>query len=180
MLAVSALEWSVTGMGLTVARLAGLRELGGTPGAFAAVADAVWSVTMVDAALVREYPDAYDLVVSGKSASQRRLIKQTLAGLRFVRNRIGGGAEIDQFVDPDAADRGAGVGRGWVWRSVPEPTLASLAPRARAWERVRYEGYRAQLAGKAIEGVFDSAVRFLELTAASARSIAVVGVRASG
>ncbi len=142
---------------------------------------------MVDAALVREYPGAYDLVVAGKSAFGRRLIEQTLAGLRFVRNRIGEGADIDQFAGPGAADRDAGAGfdgaarfgGGWIWRSVPEPALTSLAPRARAWEGTRYDGYRAQMAGQPIEGAFGSAAAFLELTAASARSITAVRAHAA-
>ncbi|MGH3159200.1 MAG: hypothetical protein ACRDNF_21865 [Streptosporangiaceae bacterium] len=36
--------------------------------------------TIVDATLVRYYPDAYDGVLAGRSAQERRLIEDTLAG----------------------------------------------------------------------------------------------------
>ena len=53
------------------------------------VSDAVWWVTIVDATLVRHHPDAYDAVMTGQVPAQRALVEGTLAGLRFVRNRIG-------------------------------------------------------------------------------------------
>lgn len=177
MVAFSALEWSVPALGDSVKRLADVRESDDAPVAYAAVAEAVWSVTMVDAALVRYYPDAYDLTVAGKSPQERKLIEETLAGLRFVRNRTGQEADLEQFVELGTADHGgrAEGDTGLRWRPVREPALTSLEAPAQEWEMARYRGYRAQLAGHSVEEVFGRAAAFLELTATNTRSIADVG-----
>jgi len=64
--------------------------------AFAAIGEVVWWVTIVDATLVRHHLEAYDGVMSGQTDADRQLTEETLAGLRFMRNRIGG--------DPDPGD----------------------------------------------------------------------------
>jgi hypothetical protein len=58
--------------------------------AFAAIGEAVWWITMIDATLVRHHTRAYDTVMAARTAAERRRIYETLAGLRFVRNWIGG------------------------------------------------------------------------------------------
>jgi hypothetical protein len=165
---VSALRWSIAAMSDTAGRL---DEAGSWDRrqALAVIAEAVWRVTIVDATLVRYHPEAYDGVLAGLVPGERRLIEGTLAGLRFVRNRIGRDGDIAEFVDPAALGRGAGDGSvaRWAWKPVPEPALA-LPPRARAWEMTRYGGYRAALAGRAVGGVFGRAVAFLQRAAADA------------
>ena len=59
----------------------------------------------------------------------------------------------------------------WTWKSVPRPALASLPPRAQAWETTRYRAYQAQLAGHTIGETFERAAAFLDLTAAKATPV---------
>jgi len=170
----SALLWSVTAMSEATARLpqAGTWDRGR---ACAVVGEAVWWVTLVDATLVRHHPGPYDSVLTGQSPGQRRLIEDTLGGLRFVRNQADGGAGLARFIHA-ARGPGAGTGRisGWRWKPVPPPALVSLPPRARAWEMTRYRAYRAELSGQTIGEVFWRAATFLTLTAAHVGSLADV------
>jgi hypothetical protein len=111
---------------------------------------------MADATLLRHHLQAYDAVLAGQTPAERDVIEGTLAGLRFVRNRIGGEASLAGFTGPGTPDPGAGTERvtAWVWKPVPEPALGSLAPRGRAWERTRYRAYQAHLAGHTVGGTF--------------------------
>ena len=145
----SALQWSITAMSDTTERLPRVAAWD-RPRAFAVIGEAVWWVTIVDATLVRHHPDAYDAVMAGQPPGQRELIDGTLAGLRFVRNRIGHEADLAEFIDPGAPGPGAGTGpiTAWTWKPMPEPALASLPPRGRAWEMTRYRAYQAHLAGR--------------------------------
>jgi hypothetical protein len=165
----SALVWSVTAMSDTTGRLPRVRAWD-RPRAFAAIGEAVWWVTIVDATLVRHHPDAYDGVLAGQSPEERQLVEETLTGLRFVRNRIGDEADLAEFIEPGESGPGAERGRitGWTWRSVPEPPLVSLPPRGQAWEMTRYQGYQAHLAGHTIGETFGPAAAFLKLAAANA------------
>ena len=168
-----ALQWSISAMSDTTERLARV-STGDQPRAFVLIGEAVWWITIVDATLVRYHlVGAYDAVLADQTPAGRLLIEGTLAGLRFVRNRIGDEVDLDEFIDPGPPGSGAGEGRvtGWTWKSVPEPALASLPPRARSWEMTRYRAYQAQLAGHTIGEIFGRAVAFLELTAANAPSI---------
>ena len=162
-------------------RTACQRERGRRPQAFALLGEAVWCVTIVDAALVRYHDETYDAVMADKTPAEGRLIEGTFAGLRFVRNRIGHGVDLDEFIGPGAPGPGAGEGRvtGWTWKSVPEPALASLSPRARSWEMRRYRAYQAELAGHTLGEIFGRAVAFLELTAANAPSITDISAHAA-
>jgi hypothetical protein len=161
----SALAWSITAMSDTTGRLSRVRTAD-RPRAFAAIAEAVWWITMVDATLVRHHPDAYDSVMAGQNPSQRQLVEETLTGLRFIRNRIGDEADLAEFV-------AAGQGRitGWTWKPVPEPALASLPPRGQAWEMTRYRAYQAYLAGHVIGETFGRATEFLKLATANEPSV---------
>ncbi len=161
-----ALDWSLTAMRESTDRL--LR-----PGAwdrahgFAAISEAVWWVTMVDATLVRYHPDSYADLLSRQPAARRRMIENTFAGLRFVRNRMGYDADPADFIQPLDARPGAATARiaAWTWKSVPEPALASLTPGAREWEMTRYRAYQAQLAGRPAGETFGQAVAFLRQAA---------------
>ena len=97
---VNALRWSITGMIDTTERLASVNA-GDWPQAFALIGEAVWCVTIVDAALVRYHlAGAYDAVLADQTPAQRGLIEETLAGLRFVRNRIGDEVDLAEFIEP--------------------------------------------------------------------------------
>ena len=177
---VSALAWSITAMRDATERLPRVRARD-RPRAFAVIGEAVWWVTIVDGTLVRHHPEAYDGVLAGQTPAERRLIEGTLAGLRFVRNRIGHEADLAEFIEPSAPGPGAGDGRvtAWTWKSVPEPALASLPPRGQAWEITRYRAYQAQLAGHTIGEIFGRATEFLKLAAANAPSITDVSAHAA-
>ncbi len=103
----SALQWSLTAMSDTTRRLSQATAWNQAR-AFAVISEAVWWVTIVDATLVRHHPDAYDSVMTAQTPAQRQLVEQTLAGLRFVRNRIGGEADLTDFIEPGPPSPGAG------------------------------------------------------------------------
>jgi predicted nucleic acid-binding Zn ribbon protein len=160
--AAGALDWSITAMQESTDLL--LKAEGwDLPPAFTAITEAVWWVTMVDATLVRYHPDAYGAVLASHDAAQRKIIEDTFAGLRFVRNRMGYKADPDAFIRPKLTRSGPAAGRiaAWTWRPVRKPALASLPPRGQEWELTRFRAYRAQLAGHAIGDTFGQAVTFL-------------------
>jgi hypothetical protein len=175
----SALVWSITAMSDTTDRLSRVRAAD-QPRAFMVISEAVWWVTMVDATLVRHHPGAYDGVLAGQAPTERQLVEETLAGLRFVRNQIGDEADLAEFIEPGESGHGAQRGRitGWTWRSVAEPPLASLPPRGQAWETMRYRAFQAQLAGHTIGETFGRAAAFLKLAAANAPAITDASVQA--
>ena len=157
-----ALDWSITAMRETTDRLLRADGLDRANG-FAVISEAVWWVTMVDATLMRYRPGIYSGVLARQAAAQRRITEDTFAGLRFVRNRMGYYADHAEFIQPldsRPADAGGGIA-AWTWRSLPEPTLTSLTPRAREWETTRYRAYQAQLAGQPIGETFSQATAFL-------------------
>jgi len=136
------------------------------PHAFAVISEAVWWVTMVDATLVRYHPDAYDGVLAGHDAAERRVIEGTFGGLRFVRNQMGYYLDQADFIEPQPASGDSGglaAGRiaSWTWRSLPEPGLDSLPARGQEWEMTRYREYQAQLAARPVGETFRRAVTFL-------------------
>ncbi len=166
---MSALDWSITAMREATGRLV---RVGAwyRPRAYAVISEAVWWVTIVDGTLLRYDPEAYDGVLGGHAPAERRLIEETFAGLRFVRNRMGHDVDHVDFIRPEASRSGHGDGRitTWTWRSVPEPALASFPPRGRAWEMTRYRAYEAQLAGHTVGEIFGRGAAFLELVSARA------------
>jgi hypothetical protein len=175
----SALVWSITAMNEATDRLPRARARN-RPRAFAVISEAVWWVTIVDATLVRHHPDAYDTVMTGQAPAQRQLVEETLAGLRFVRNRIGDEADLGEFIEPGDASPGAGQRRitGWAWKPLPDPALSSLPPRGQAWEMTRYRAYQAQLAGHTIGETFVRAAEFLNLAAANTPAITDTSIQA--
>ncbi|HUL27041.1 MAG TPA: hypothetical protein VLW44_14855 [Streptosporangiaceae bacterium] len=177
---VTALRWSITAMKDTAERLPGV-SASDQPRAYAVIGEAVWWITIVDATLVRHHQEAYDGVMAGQAAAQRRVIDEILAGLRFVRNRIGDEADLAEFIEPGTPGSGAGGGpiTDWAWKPVPEPALTSLAPRAQAWELTRYRAYQAQLACHTTGETFGQAVAFLALAAANATAALDAGAPAA-
>src|SRR5256885_11707134 len=83
-----ALGWTITAMRETIDRL--LRARGwDRPHAFAVISEAVWWVTMVDATLVRYHPDAYDGVLAGHDAAERRAVEGKVGGVRVGGQQMG-------------------------------------------------------------------------------------------
>jgi hypothetical protein len=176
----TALQWSITAMSDATERLARVRVWDQERG-FAVIAEAVWWVTIVDATLVRHHLDTYDRVMAGHPEAEQRLIEETLAGLRFVRNRMGHDADHVDVIKPGARRPGRGGDRitAWMWKPVPEPAPGSLSPRGQAWEMTRYRAYQAQLAGHTIGETFGRAAAFLSLTATNTAAITKLGAHAA-
>jgi hypothetical protein len=153
-------------MDMAIEELAAERLRGRADG-FAVIADALWSVTIVDAALVRYYPATYDAVIENRSSAEQRSIEQTMAGLRFVRNRMGGAGGLSEFVEPVGADASVptmGI-TAWRWKATPELTLTDAASHAQPWENARHQGFDAELATRSVLDTFARAAAFLRLTA---------------
>jgi hypothetical protein len=161
-----ALDWSITAMREAIGRLA-REQARDQAHALEVISEAVWSVTLVDATLVRYQHQAYEAVLGSQGPAERRAVERTLAGLRFVRNRMGYHGDPAGFIQPEHSRPGSGRGMAaWRWRSLPEPDLGSLPPRGQAWERTRYRAYQTQLAGHMIGETFNRAIAFLELASA--------------
>jgi hypothetical protein len=177
--AASALVWSVTAMTDATQRLSRIAAAD-QPRGFNVISEAVWRITIVDATLVRHHPAAYDSVMASQAPAQREVVEGTLAGLRFVRNRIGGDGDLGEIIEPSQASQCAGEDSitGWVWRPVPEPTLALLSTHGRTWERARHRGYQEQLAGHPIGKTLSRAAAFLTLAAANAQDITDTSLQA--
>jgi anti-sigma B factor antagonist len=167
----SALQWSVTAMSEATGRLAGVR-VWDRPRALAAIGEAVWWITMVDATLVRHHPGVYDAARAAQAPPQG-LIDQTLAGLRFVRNWMGRDGGLGEVIETGGMGAGDRRITRWTWKPPPEPVLASFPPRGQAWEIARYRAYRACLVRHTVGETFGRAVTFLTLTGANAASAAV-------
>jgi len=172
----SALDWSMTAMRDATGRLlrAAPRDRARP---FAVISEAVWWVTIVDATLVRYHPDTYDIVLASQPGKERRLIEDTLGGLRFVRNRMGQYLDPVDFIHPVEGSSGPGDLQftAWTWKSVPRPELDSLPLRGQEWEMTRYRAYEAQLAGHTVGETFGRAVDFLKLAAEQASPAAEAG-----
>ena len=176
----SALDWSMSAMRDATGRLLRITARDRAR-LFAVVSEAVWWVTIVDATLVRYHPDTYDGLLTGWPPTDRRMIEETLAGLRFVRNRMGQYLDPADFIQPAEARSGGSEGRirASTWKSVPEPELAFLPSPRQAWEMTRYRAYEAQLAGHSVGETFELAAAFLKLAAAEATPVADAGAYAA-
>jgi anti-sigma B factor antagonist len=168
----SALQWSVTAMSEATGRLAGVK-VWDRPRALAAIGEAVWWITMVDATLVRHHPGLYDAARAAQGPAEG-LIDQTLAGLRFVRNWMGRDGGLGEVIETGGMSAGNSRITRWTWKPAPEPVLAALPPRGRPWEIARYRAYQAHLVGDTIGQTFGRAVMFLTLTGANAASATVI------
>jgi hypothetical protein len=166
----AAIDWSVAAMTEAAARLSssGAWDL---PHLSAALSDAVWWVTLVDATLVRYHPRNYEGALAGRSA-RRRETEQTLEGLRYVRNQLGRSADPASLIDPVSSDDPAA---GWAWRRLPQPDLAGLGSRARKWELSRYRAYQERLAGHDITETLTWCAEFLTLAASLAGDAGLPG-----
>jgi hypothetical protein len=161
----NALAWAVTAMIEATERLPRITGLDRRR-AFAVISEAVWWVTIVDANLVRYYPETYDSELAGRDNASRTRVEETLAGFRFVRNQIGHDIDRADFIRADPGAAGPPHSRDWTWTSVPEPTGASMSPRGLAWEITRYKAYQSRLAGRPVVTTFRCAASFLKIVAA--------------
>ena len=159
-----ALGWTFTATREAIDRLLWARSLD-QPHAFAAISEAVWWVTMVDATLVRYHPDAYDAALASHHAAERRLIEGTFGGLRFVRNWMGYHADHADFIQPqpDSGRPGADPVAAWTWRSLPRPVLASLPARELSLVLPVPSHLPLLPAGRPVGETFRLAVAFLDL-----------------
>ena len=157
-----ALAWSVAAMTDALHRLAraGASDV---PLAVAAATEAVWWVTVVDAAMSRRHPGAYRRALAALDPAARRAVEGSLAGFRFIRGQLGYSADPGDFIQPAPGD---GPAAGWTWSAVAPP-----APqRGSARDVSPYREYRAQLAGRPVAEVLGRAAGFLcEAHAAAAR-----------
>jgi hypothetical protein len=179
-IAENPLDWSVAAMREVTERLPEARPRDRAQ-ALEVINEAVWLVTIVDATLVRYRPEAYETVMGAQPCADRRLIEDTFAGLRFVRNWMGYHIDPADFIEPEEGGSGADAGRiaAWTWRSLPEPALGSLAPRGQAWEMTRYRAYEAHLAGHPIGETFGRAAAFLVLVSGQATPVTGVSSHAA-
>jgi anti-sigma B factor antagonist len=166
----SALTWSLAAMSEATALLPAVKTAD-LPEAFAAIEEAVWWITMVDATLLRHHPAVYDGVLAAHPRAGRQLIVETLAGLRFVRNWISRGTGLEEAIDTSEGWRIP----GWTWKPTGEPALAWLPPRAQAWKRARHRAYQARLADHTIGTTFGRVVTFLALTGSDAACLIDTG-----
>jgi hypothetical protein len=160
-----ALGWTITAMRDTTDRLLRARAMD-APHGFAAISEAVWWVTLVDATLVRYHPRNYETTLGGRSA-RRRETEQTLEGLRYVRNQLGKSVSPADLITPAAVE---GTQPAWTWRSLPQPDVSGLGSRAARWELSRYQAYQARLAGRDVTAAFAWCAEFLALAARLAGS----------
>ena len=164
----SALRWAIVAMRDTTDRLCKAQP-GDRAQAFAVIGEAVWWVTIVDATLVKRYPDEYDSALAAQPTRQRRIIEGTFGGLRYVRNQMGYYADHADFIQPrlGESDSGHAPIPEWTWRSLAAPTLEALPARGQEWELSRYHAYQERLAGQPVGETFSLASAFLALVSSA-------------
>jgi hypothetical protein len=175
---VSALAWSVSALSDMTQRLPLVRA-SDAPRALSVIAEVVWQVTIVDATLVRYYPDGYDGVLAGQARAERRRIEGTLSGLRYVRNRLRDEAARGDFVGWPGGPGSGGPVSAWAWQPVPAPALESLPAGGRSWETTRYGDYQDFLAGRLVGETFGRAVAFLSRAASAEPAVAGISAPAA-
>jgi endogenous inhibitor of DNA gyrase (YacG/DUF329 family) len=164
-----ALAWAIIAMRDTTRRLGRVRP-SDRPQAFAVIGEAVWWVTIVDAALVRYRPDAYDEALDELPGDECRVTEEMFTGLRFVRNRMGYHADHSDFIEPRRGADGVGDApiTAWTWKALPKPAVDWLPPRGQAWEMSRYRAYQGRLAGHTVGETFERTALFLTHVAETA------------
>ena len=113
--------------------------------AFAAIGEAVWWISVVDSTL-RQTAAYKSLMDDGP------WIKETLSGIRSVRNRIGHEASIVDFVDLDHLMHLSSEKRVlsfWTWKAVSSPK--------RSGHEADHQAYVSALQGKLVFDTFRTA-----------------------
>lgn len=170
----SALDWSLSAMTEIIDRLASVRTRDAARAA-ALVSEAVWWVTIVDWTMVRYHPETYDQILAAAPEGDRTAIEESLAGLRYARNNMGGRIDDADFVAGPAPQQAEAATAAWTWRALPDPCLGALSPAAQEWELDRYRAYQQRLAGHAVDEAFGTAREFLAGVAATAASGVLAG-----
>lgn len=156
------LSWAVSAMQAATDRLLAAT----TPdpaAAFMVVTEAVWWVTLVDATLVRYHQAAYGRLLARYGSNDRRVIEDTFAGLRFVRNQLGRQPSPGDLINsPRQPGKATGHVADWTWTPARKPVLADQPGTAQDWEGTRHRSYLAQLAGHPVGATFTQAVAFLQ------------------
>jgi hypothetical protein len=155
------LNWSFTAMTESVRRLVTL-ETTDVARSVAAVSEAVWWVTVVDAALIRHGAHAYEHALARLDPASRRAMENTLAGLRFVRNQTGYYADPADFIQPrpGAGQAASAPLAAWTWDPAPR-ALGAVPRQAKARDPSLYRQYRAQLAMQSVTEAISQAAAFL-------------------
>jgi predicted nucleic acid-binding Zn ribbon protein len=167
---LGALAWSVAALADLEPRLAELPAADHKRAAVA-VSDAVWQVTIVDATLVRYHHEAYDAVLAGQSAADRRVTEGTMAGLRFVRNQLARSLGLEALIGLPPGGSAAATG-AWTWQPAPQRAADALRSRGRAWQVSRYQAYQDFMAGRPVAETFGRAAGFVRLAAAHLPEVA--------
>ena len=169
----AALAWSAAAMADTARRLAGAGALD-LPHALVLVSEAVWWVTIVDAATIRYHREAYDGVLAVLDPGARQAVEGTFAGLRFVRNQMGYRIDPASFIEPRPGPGGTGNApvAAWTWKPVPAPPPGLVPPRSRPWVASRYQEYLAHVADRPAGEIIARAAAFLGQVHAAAAGTA--------
>jgi hypothetical protein len=152
-----ALLWSIKAMNDATDRV---NRVSATdlPAGFAAIGESVWWITIVNDTLRRDHAVAYERAFSLTSPDPR----DTLAGLRSVRNRVGHEADLAAFIEPVASrpDRGDGRVTAWAWRSVTPPRTGARSRGEQQRGEQNHVAYERALVGQNILQPFGLAMGF--------------------
>jgi hypothetical protein len=158
------LAWSLTAMSEALRRLAAA-SAADIPQAVAAATEAVWWVTLADAAMTRCHPGAYGTALAALDPAARRAVEGSFAGLRFVRGQLGYHADPGDFIQPQPAPGGGSTPPAtWTWAPLPPPP----PHRGAAREASPYREYRAYLTGRPLSQTLARAAGFLSQAHATA------------
>ena len=158
------LAWSLTAMSEALRRFTAA-SAADTRQAVAAATEAVWWITLVDAALTRCHPGAYGRALAALDPAARRAVEGSFAGLRFIRGQLGYHADPGDFIQPQSARGGGSTPpAAWIWAPLPPPP----PHRGTAREASPYREYRAYLAGRPLGQTLERAASFLSQVHATA------------
>jgi hypothetical protein len=156
------LAWSLTAMSEALCRLAAA-SAADIPQAVAAATEAVWWVTLADAAMARCHPRAYGTALAALDPAARRAVEGSFAGLHFIRGQLGHRADPGDFIQPPPGG-GTAPPSAWTWSPLSPP-----APhRGTAREASPYREYRAYLAGRPLGQTLGRTAGFLSQAHATA------------
>jgi hypothetical protein len=131
-------------------------------GAFAAIGETLWWVTLVNDTLRRRHPDAYDHALN----LQTPRVQDVIEGLRSIRHRLGHEVDLVEIIELVAARPdvyGDGRVTAWRWRAVPPPT------RSDGRDLKGYAAYQFAVEGRNIVDTFTQALCFLRQAGVLAR-----------
>jgi hypothetical protein len=115
------------------------------PRAFAAIAEAVWWVTIVNDSLRHNHRAAYERAAALTSPDPTG----ALNGLRSVRNRIGHKVDLVDYIQPVASREWSADGRvtAWAWKHVAPPEQDDRTGAQHRRDVELHQAYERELAG---------------------------------